>query len=632
MKKLLLGLIAIFALTAAKAETTLSYGVCTDVINSVGTGQPGTNYSAAIKMPAVLAESLKGNKITSVTVGFGSGMNKNITVYLSYDPKGKPFYTQTSRVKVNTMNEVALDTPYEIEGKEFYIGYTYRQSSSSGKPIGFDAEELNGVNMFSILGVWPDGKESQAEWGEFPEYGALNIRATITGENLPTNSVIPLSVKLPLSIGIGKDFNYTTTICNLSASPVNNVQLSSKFGEVSYTQDITLDAPLAPGARGNVTLSGNLQVENIETPVQIGVTKVNGGGNLWSDFLLETTAKVSDYLFPRVVVIEEGTGVACGWCPAGYVALEQMREKYPDDFIAIAVHNYHYPNDPMNCREYLNWESACGPDGYPFAVINRNRNIGVFSPQPYLCEEYYRNEKSMVDIGLEITAEYANDEKSQINVTTSATFGHDVNSHSYGFALVQTEDNVGPYSQANNYSGMTTEMGGFEKEGKYVSLIYNDVARSISGWDGSLGSLPARIERGKKYDFTETMSLRPETVLDEEGNPMMHKQQKHGDTNVIALLIDRSTKEIVTAAKCHIKGTKPTTSVDNISTEPEISIFSEGGMLYVAGEFDSAAVYGIDGRMVASLGEEGGINVNSGIYVVRVMAGGKSVVRKIAVR
>lgn len=43
------------------------------------------------------------------------------------------------------------------------------------------------------------------------------------------------------------------------------------------------------------------------------------------------------YVAQRNVVVEEGTGTWCGYCPRGTVAIKRMNEKYPDQFIGIAV-------------------------------------------------------------------------------------------------------------------------------------------------------------------------------------------------------------------------------------------------------------------------------------------------------
>ena len=43
--------------------------------------------------------------------------------------------------------------------------------------------------------------------------------------------------------------------------------------------------------------------------------------------------------FNRKVVMEEGTGTWCGYCPEGMATILRMKEKYPDNFIAVAIHD-----------------------------------------------------------------------------------------------------------------------------------------------------------------------------------------------------------------------------------------------------------------------------------------------------
>jgi len=631
MKKILLTLIAVASVVMmAKAQSTLSYGICSDEINAVGTGTAGTNYSAAIEVPEAMAEAMKGNKLTQMHIGIGSGMSKNLTLYLSYDLQGEPFYTQDATWKgPNSEQHYTLDTPYVIEGKKFYIGYKYRQSSSSGMPIGFDGNPLNGLSQFSHLGVWADNAADKAEWGVYTQYGALSIRATIEGDNMPV-AVIPIRLSLPDAVGENKDFEYKLDVYNMSCESVNKLEISSIIGTQSPQNEVvTLGSPLAPGATTTITVKGKSAEENLETPFKVNVLNVDDKVNAW-DCAAISTLLVSNSVVPRVVVVEEFTGVDCVWCPAGYVAMEQMREKYPDDYIGIAVHNYKYPDDPMKCGSYRDWVSKY-VTGAPQATINRNSEIGVFSPTPETIEKYYKSERQMTGIDLNINAKYAGESKEEILVTTDVAFDYDIDSHSYGFALVQTEDNVGPYTQQNAYSGgRFGEMGGFENEGVMVKLIFNDVARLIMGWDGTLGNLPDKIIKGERYEFTETMTLRPEVVLKENGKPDVDKQQKHGDTNVIALLIDRKDGHIVTAAKCRIEGT--VSGVQQVVHTPDVWVSTVAGGISVAGEFDAAEVYTIDGKKVASLERAGAVSMAPGIYVVRVLASGETLARKVAVK
>ena len=629
MKKILLAVLALFVATGSmNAESTLKYGftVPADQMSSVGTGAGGSNYCAAIEVPELTAKAMQGSKLTSVSLGFGSGLNKNIVVYLSYDPKGEPFYTQEFKVpKPNSVSDVELTTPYTIEGKKFYIGYTYRQSSTSGRPITFTGNAMNN-EQFNIMGLWPDNGKDQAQWESYSQFGALVLQATITGDNLPSSLLVPTSLGLPLSCGVDKSFTYSLDVVNMANTTVNSLEVTAKIGDAApITRQVTLSKPLAAGETTTVELEGVSANENLETPVLVSVTKVNGGDNTWSE-AVKGMLIVSDYTYPRRVVLEEGTGIGCGYCPAGWVAMETMREKYPEEYIGIAIHNY--SGDPMRCRQYNDFITKMNPSGYPFAAMNRTpiNGMNTFSPQPAAVEAHFKDQRGMLNMNLYLKAEFTDDTHKNIAVTVYNAFGHgfcgDNPSVDYGYALVQTEDNVGPYLQTNNYSGGGMgDMGGFEDKPSPVSLMYNDVARSIVGWNGSLGNLPSALEPLKTYKFTETMPIADGQNVD--------------NTNVIVLLIDKKDGHIVTAAKNYITGTSnwdPTGVEEITDTEAAVTVFGGNGQINILGSYDAAEVYSLSGMRVATSFGSNAISVAPGIYAVRVINNGKTTVAKVAVK
>ncbi|MDE6097295.1 MAG: hypothetical protein K2G24_00235 [Muribaculaceae bacterium] len=613
MKRFLLYSLVALAAMCARAEATYTYGICTDHINGVGTGQTGTNYSAAIEVPEDVAKAMQGSRITAVDLAIRSGQNKVVNVYLTYDLESEPFYKQEGNIKLNTFTEIVLDQPYEIEGRRFYIGYTYRQTTSTGQPIGFDSSDLAGMGMFSNLAFWADGQKPV--WNQYPGYGALNIRATIEGDNQPENAVVPVGMSLPKSVGINRDFSYEVDLLNIGVNSVQNVSTTAMFGQDGPVETpVQFDEALAPGARCSVRLTGRTSQENPELPVSFAVEQVNGNANLFASAQSLQNTIASDYIFPRVVVIEEGTGTGCGWCPAGYIAMEEMRENHPDDYIGIAVHNY--GGDPMECATYDAWNTSFA-GGYPKAVINRSREIGVFSPQPATCETLYKNQAGVVNLNLTIRAGYADAEKSALRVVTKVTFGSDIESHNYGFALVQTEDNVGPYYQMNNYAGGANGgMGGFENKSNPVSLMYNDVARRIDNWNGTGGNLPAELRKGETYRYEAEMPI---------ASPIL---QNHANTNVIALLIDRNTGEIVTAAKCKIDENSAVDEIDMSGVE----VRALSGAVEIEGEFERADVFRADGTCAATVAGASRVALAPGLYVVRVLVSGKATTSKVIVK
>lgn len=258
------------------------------------------------------------------------------------------------------------------------------------------------------------------------------------------------------------------------------------------------------------------------------------------------------FLPERKIVFEEGTGMWCGYCPMGTVAIEKMIQKYPDSFIAIAVHT----NDPLEVADYteLNF------DAYPTGIINRLHKLkpmvqrGTNSKDSYYTigqggvETFYLNEINKISpASIEINAAYIEQDK-LIEIECSTNFAIKLPGKNYRLAFVMIENEVqkDSYYQYNNYAGSSADMGGFEKKKQKISgneIHFNEVARCIAENTKDLeGSIPDEISPNVPYVYTYTMET-PETII----NP--------NNTELIALLIDQQTGEIINADKTHLIST-----------------------------------------------------------------------------
>ncbi|MFN8359827.1 MAG: Omp28-related outer membrane protein [Candidatus Kapaibacterium sp.] len=72
------------------------------------------------------------------------------------------------------------------------------------------------------------------------------------------------------------------------------------------------------------------------------------------------------------VLVEEGTGAWCGFCPRGATTLINTIEKYPGKVIGVAVHNGGGTNDAMTTKEEAAYSSAF-INGFPNMTIDRKR-------------------------------------------------------------------------------------------------------------------------------------------------------------------------------------------------------------------------------------------------------------------
>ena len=77
------------------------------------------------------------------------------------------------------------------------------------------------------------------------------------------------------------------------------------------------------------------------------------------------------------VVLEEFTGIYCGYCPQGHAIAQSIYDAHPDDVVLIAIHTGSYANPSGGDPDYRTpWGSAiagqAGITGYPSGTVNRH--------------------------------------------------------------------------------------------------------------------------------------------------------------------------------------------------------------------------------------------------------------------
>jgi len=230
------------------------------------------------------------------------------------------------------------------------------------------------------------------------------------------------------------------------------------------------------------------------------------------------------------VLIEEGTGTWCNWCPRGFVYGEQMIFEY--DAILIAIHM----NDPMESTpEYAD---ATNINALPKGNVDR---VGPpVDPSDW--------ETSVLDqlnttppADIPVTTTYDANTRN-MTMTVTADFFTSL-SGDYRLGAVVVEDAVrgttSGYDQYNAYSGGTTPMGGWEDLPNPVparQMVYDHVARYLAtDYEGDAGSLPGTISNGSQHAHTLSWTLPEE--YDEEY------------TQVVGYITNASTGEVLNAGK-----------------------------------------------------------------------------------
>ena len=441
----------------------------------------------------------------------------------------------------------------------------------------------------------------------------------------PANDAKINSIALNRYGVINTNSNLVLNVTNLGSSTISNLTVDWNDG-TSHSQVINVS--IAPFATLDVTHPTALNYTTaVEKTIAVNITAVNGGVD--ADVSNNTGSKLFNSLSqasPKKVVIEEGTGTWCQWCPRGAVAMEQMFQTHPNDFIGIAVHN----GDPMTVAEY---DGGANFGGFP--GCNVDRALLDQSVSSNLFENYYQQR-----IGLAVPAALSMTITGTTNKTivANATFRTVFASANYRLGVIIIEDNVtgtaASYNQSNAYSGGANgAMGGYESLPNPVpaaNMVYDHVGRALlGGYSGQANSVPTTITDGLAATYTFNYTI-PST-------------SNSANMSAVAILIDNATGEIVNAEKTSLSAANvneletiglnvypnPASGVLNVSFEANNADFVITLTDLQGRVISSKEMANLNGTQLVTFSTE---NVASGSYIVTVASNGTKTTKNVVVR
>lgn len=584
-------LLCLIAIEAKAAPTNCYWGYC----NSKVTGEFGSKTKAqgAIYIPAEVAELYKGKTISVIKVGLAA-MSENVKVFITKDLNGESATTKTVGKLYNGWNEVKLSSAYTIDGKGFYIGYSYEGNNKS----------MGHSEMYSPNGCWADLGDGWKNYATDSKHNALalTLQAQITGEDMPKDLWLYTKRNVIVKKNASCKFNFG--VINLSPRIARTLQ-------VGYT----IDDAEEKVAEFKTTMGANVEKEfsidysgfskNGAHTVKFRLISVDGEADAYAGNNTDyTNVKVMDAIPQQRFVVEEGTGTWCGWCPRGIVAFRHMAEKYPETFIGIAVHK----NDPLATNSY----SKLTFKGYPGCYVNRNLKNPT-SPEAGTLEvmhnKYVANPPH---IGVEIEANFTDDTKKKINAKALTTFFADEQNVNYKVSFVLIENGIKGYKQSNYYAGgKYGKMGGFEDLPGSVAIDMDHVARMNYSFYGVDGSIPTSVKADETVEYAAQLDV-PKNI------------QNADNLYLIALLIN-SKGEIENAAEAKVMVDPSMSITDNPTLlVPEFTFAN--GTLNVNGFSGKVFIYNVYGVEVPNQ------SIPSGIYIIKCVDGNKSFVKKMILK
>lgn len=317
-----------------------------------------------------------------------------------------------------------------------------------------------------------------------------------------------------------------TAFCEFEGTTLSERFSAANLSATSDALPITFTVPrrLSPGEELHYSL--RVEVEDNSSVEQPAVE----GSVLRMSFLPE-----------RRVVVEEGTGMWCGYCPRGIVAMRQMREKYPDSFIGIAVHY-----DDVLGTAVADYCNSLHFPSFPSAYVNRTTLCGDPMPQEANGQFSVADglERCFLDAmelcpPAELALTWTMLDGGKLSLFADVRFAINADEADYRFAAVAVEDEVtnSTYYQTNYYSGSSTPLGGFETEDKTIKpYTFEEVARAaLLPFEGAEGDIPARIEANRHYSAVKQLKA--------------PKYDNLANVRVVLMLIDAHAGEVVNAVQ-----------------------------------------------------------------------------------
>ena len=498
------------------------------------------HYDAAMAIEAGSAVG-EGKTIKGISFSFPNSTKiENVKIWISNALPSTPESASVCCKAINKaditgmesyedyVNEIRFDEPYKIDpAKDTYIGYSFdvltNESDEYRYPIFITGQNFASHPKGLLINV--SGEEGKWEDYEQYHFGDLAVRILMSGdfdadaagikETFAKESVVKGgTVKLPIEIQ------------NAGVNGIQDVtfeiDINGEKQVVDYTPEYAVEGISTKHALG-------LEITAPETlgllPVTVTVTKVNGVDNAYDKKVAKGNIIVVSEKVQHKVVVEEFTALWCGWCPRGFVALENLRKDYGDNIVLAAAHI----NDQMDSKQYYDAIQPNQPA--PSAHIDR-RHLVV---DPYYGQAMYAQVPMAIKFEIDDFAEMAPEAAVKVDATLDGNkvivksdikflYSGEAN---YALGYVLTEDGLQDetWEQSNYYSNLADAAADenlkpwTEAGNKVTGLVFNDVVIAAEGIkNGIKGSIPATVEEGKTITHEQTFDLSSNNITQNKSN------------------------------------------------------------------------------------------------------------------
>lgn len=500
-----------------------------------------------------------------------------------------------------------------------------------------DAEMLakvkNEAQLLKEIQIQPSLTEGTLEGSwvsyEFPlaQWAGKNVYIALVNQNRNQSLIfvddITVDYRGAYTLSVATENNLiaadkTDIIANVNVSgqgPFKSLKAVLNVPASKYTKTLDFnDLNLVSGSKQTLEFS--------DVPLVAGVVNEFTLTTTLGDIPQTYTGKIVNHAFEinRRILVEEGTGMWCGNCPLGEVAIEHLEETMPDNVAVISVHN----GDAYVLNDY---DQLLALGGYPNGRINRLDN--VFAPLNTADGVSYTSESGAVSFMDAILSELSKGTEGEIkidnptlytadnivSVPVNVRFSVSRDNSMYNIFVCVVEDNL-PGRQTNYFTGSTEGLlSWWSAQPNKVNYSYKNVARAmVGGFYGFSGMVPQSVKADETYHGDVRFEI-PSNIADRDN---MH---------FVVALLDATSGQVLNADVCRTLDLSSEfgAGVDEIISDSTIispTVTVNNGSIYVNGN-DDAEVYTTSGLRVENR------NLAPGLYIVRKTIENNSVFSKL---
>lgn len=580
----LLLLLAITVNTFGQNSVEYSYFTGKDEnLKSWGTNKKET-YNIAIKIDN---PSLRGLTVTALRIPLVLGL-PNISDYTAFlthkleaaDGKAVADIANVSFTPEDQWTVVKLPQPYTIGDQPFYAGYRLtidKLGDTNKSPIAVANGSMDDA-------FWVATSRTYRSWEDrsYLEQYISPIAVVLEGE-IGTNAAIPVEI-YDTRGEQNKESSTRAIIANVGVEELKSLQYRYEVNGKQIEAEVNLKHPVSAKPYGSsTTIEIKVPAQDVQGTFdgKLSILRVNGQDNPKKDVTASNRLNVIPFVPVHRAVMEEFTGTWCGWCPRGWIAMEMMKERHPDNFIAIS---YHY-GDIMQVVDAM----PLSVSTFPSASIDRGIVVdpyyGNTTNENFAIERMWQDRcNETAPANIEVEADLSEDGK-QILATTTVTFAENLTNHPYRLSYYVTANGLkgksGSWLQSNFFAGNNK----FGEDFRYfidgdpqMQIEFNDVLIERTDYNGVEGSLAADIHTNEQQKHSYQFNV---ADMNSQFTPGVSLVQDVKHLNVVVMIVNTKTGRIENAAKCAVRVNG--SGIKNLTNEEEVT---------------EVARYALDGRQV----------------------------------